>query len=259
MGKKDERGKLIRIALLGSASSGKTSICTRYVNNYFHSDYIPTAESLRYSKIMELQIGDEEAREIVLLQIEDVIAIDHPHLDSESEHFAKASDQYSKFLQNSFENSDKDKIYSIYESQYTVNVYFFVVEYNSTDSWEQIKEVIKYINTRENNEEGKKKTQRPLKFIVVNKRDSEILDEETREIANEAAKYACSVHYISSKYNTGVDSLFEKAAKDAYMAMQSQEGNTGSRRKRKRRNTVNGLTSFFGCAERGDEARCLLL
>lgn len=60
-----------RIALIGSAAVGKTSIINRFINNNFYSIYEPTLEINKYTTLFNLNEYDVKNKTYIMLTLED--------------------------------------------------------------------------------------------------------------------------------------------------------------------------------------------
>lgn len=80
--RKEEKIPIIHIALLGSSSVGKSSICSRYVNSQFEWIHEITNDTDTYRKLVDLTAGNER-KQYCILEIDDTFPINHPDLCDE--------------------------------------------------------------------------------------------------------------------------------------------------------------------------------
>ena len=81
---------IYRIAIMGQKKVGKTSLTTRFVNNYFSYNYEETEDDFRkYRKLVNINDEGGDLPQYILLKIDDMqvfidkfrMPIDHPSLD----------------------------------------------------------------------------------------------------------------------------------------------------------------------------------
>ena len=202
----------IRICVLGTVGSGKTSLCSRYVNNFMEPVYRKSDESARFRKVVQLNQGDEMITRMVV--IDDVIGINHPFLteDDDNEHI--------HFFNYVLENTRKKDIIThnkLYKER-PANVYFFLFDLTDESSFDDLAEIIIYISSKEERDSSKKNFNPCLKYLVATKSDAlfqEINNGFRDKIDKCKKKFKLEVVQVSAFSNENVEELFRDALLEA--------------------------------------------
>ena len=210
--------KLIRICVLGAAFSGKSTLCNRFVNNFFEWMYEPTVEPGIFRSLVNIT-GDEEHQQYCMLQIEDLFPINHPFLQLPKGESTE-SDNMMTFYENVIGNKRHEKKKSNEKPLFKetgIHGYMYVFDLNSQESYAEVVNVIEYIHNREEKEAGKKRSGLASKILVGTKKDLTGTQPAVSQttIDQLKKKYTLMFRRVSALTNTEVTECFLDLARNA--------------------------------------------
>lgn len=214
MAKRDKE-HLVRICLLGSSFTGKTSLCTRFVCNNFEWVYDATSEVRPYRKLVNIT-EDEENKQYCLIHVEDLFPINHPFLQDpgQSPEAKKMCEQYDLILENKRENKKKSSEKALYK-EHPIHAYMYVFDLTEKSTFDEIERIIDYIHTREEKEAGKKKAGTAVKILVGTKKDLQRSVIPPQRIEQVKKKYNLMFRKVSAIENSEVKDVFLDVARTA--------------------------------------------
>jgi GTPase SAR1 family protein len=247
--KDTKKEQLIRICIFGSAFSGKTALCNRFVNNTFEWVYEPTTQVNVFRKVVNIT-EDEEHQQFCMIQAEDLFPINHPYLQmpkESSKEVANMMETYDRVLGNKRPEKKKSGEGILFRETF-IHGYMYVYDLNSKASLKELEDVIAYIHTREEKEAGKKKSATAAKILIGTKKDMCLSGTgiPQSEIDQVKKKYNLMARKVSALTNTEVTQAFldlarnaiDKTANDEYGGPNDAEEDGGS------------FWSFLGCGDR---------
>lgn len=205
----------VRIVLIGSSSVGKTTICTQFVNRFADSAYERTDELRPFRNIIDISQNTKKA-ELVLLQIDDVFAINHPDLISSTKsiNYDSMSRLFDSILQNKRLNPKRKSGNPMFDEM-PVHVYFFVFDASDRASFEELEPIIEFVNEKEEKRRNRANFRPTHKVIIANKNDLDIFAVPVARIEAIKRKVEASFRKLSAFDYSQVQHLFIEAAQTA--------------------------------------------
>lgn len=249
MSKRKEQ--IIRVCLLGPKYSGKTCLCSRFVNSNFEWLYEPTEEARPYRKLTNIT-GDEDNKYYCQLLVEDLFPTNHPYLaDPEQSEEAKEMSRYFDSVLENKTSKKKGNEKFLYK-EHPVHAYMFVFDLTDKNSFEDLKNVVEYIDAREEKEQGRKKTAGTVKVLVGTKADLKSENAVAQQQVDQfSKKYKLLFRKVSALQNSGVEETFLD------LAMKVMDSNQDSIKEESDEESGEGVFGWCGCTSRSDSS-CLV-
>lgn len=196
---KDQKIFTIRLCILGSLEVGKTSLCSQFVSHYFTHDYNKTSALNIFRSLILLNNTP------VMLEIDDLFAINHPSLSQSSDSTNKQT--FQKIIENKTSKPTNNQVPSIY-SEKKIDGLIFVFDLSSNESFILVEQVIKQVASKEEERVGLRHPKITKKVLVGNKADLSKQSVKQSEIERLKLSYSMEYFRTSAKNMKSVDSVF---------------------------------------------------
>lgn len=251
---------LFKIAIMGSAAVGKTSIINRLINNNFSVVYEPTLEVNNYTTLFNLNEYDVKTKTYVMLTLEDIFGINNPLLQTPeslvtseiqkerrkqmTHSFQKlmftsvdkrdkvSNEQDKKKTKNTSNKKDRNPKYIVYERLFENDDkierqgFMFVCDCTDPKTYDDIKVIMEKIYQIE-------KTNNIIypKCILLNKIDQAHDKKKLKTIISDLegfkAKMKFEFYRVSALTNLGVQEAFRKFISKIHQQQVDQKQNEG--------------------------------
>jgi len=250
----------IKVSVIGNVSVGKTSICTRIVNNFFSALYEPTIETQYYTTLIKITDAEVINKVYLFATLEDFFGLNNPILQASketvnSEYIKKKQekmtkefralmfssvtkrDQLSKEAENiktkKFDpKKDKDPKFLHYENIFVLDNsierkgYIIVVDITDPTTLQDAATILEKLVQIE-----KTSNLTYPKCIFVNKIDRTVDKKKIKAFYIEAdqlkQKYKTDIFKVSALNNTGVLDAFKKFLGKIHQILLDQKQNEG--------------------------------
>mmetsp|Transcript_41503 Transcript_41503/g.47786 ORF Transcript_41503/g.47786 Transcript_41503/m.47786 type:complete len:293 (+) Transcript_41503:26-904(+) len=242
-----------KLAVLGAVFSGKTSLCSRFVNHSFDYLYQTTEDTRPYRKFLDLNDENSEQQagdQVCVLEIDDIFGTDHPDIID--------NPRKAALLKKIIENDPvvHKQPLGIY-SEKSYSGFIFVFDANDKYSYTHIKQIIEYIiSIEEQKIKDKIKNFRPgKKYLVATKTDKYIptgVNDLLKEAKDFSIKKGIKFKRTSALENINIFSTFQELAVDIYFDQSISNmisGNIDSAEKRSDNRLGIRRTWRDGCAD----------
>jgi len=225
----------MRVTLLGSAGSGKTTLANAYVNNTAPTNYQPTTEARLYYTVTRSSGGDDASGFSVLGEIEDTPPSDRTPSEDLNKFFDLWSPSTKDEASRTRDPKKKDELhpydknfmrdpmlpFTTYEAPLdmgynplTKNRMAFFLLFDATSNQSYL-EALRIHGSLKEFWEKKELKLKPIVFLVANKIDKDPLDETFLSVMESASMYsefnALKLYKVSASQYNGVKKLFRSA------------------------------------------------
>lgn len=197
---KNQKIFTIRLCILGSLEVGKTSLCSQFVSHYYTPDYNKTSALNIFRSLILLNNTP------VMLEIDDLFAINHPSLSQSSETSAN-KEVFQKILENKAPKATSNQVPSMY-SEKRIDGLIFVFDLTSNESFLLVEQVIKQVASKEDERIGLRHPKITKKILVGNKADLNKQSVKQGEIERLKLSYSMEYFRTSAKNMKSVDKVF---------------------------------------------------
>eukprot|EP00743_Colponemidia_sp_Colp-15_P005170 GILK01005564.1.p1 GENE.GILK01005564.1~~GILK01005564.1.p1 ORF type:complete len:296 (-),score=65.88 GILK01005564.1:258-1145(-) len=176
-----------KVTVVGAVHTGKTCIVNQYVNNRFEPLYKDTEQVCVFKKVEF--IGDEDDREVVLLEIEDTFGsnLGDKDLPAVLDLTRPAKKPPPKADKKQPKKGPQPKVNPLYEERGRMG-FMVVFDVTSAETFQEAQSLMELIEANVSEMKKKKKNIQPILALLGNKTDREARTHQVRK--EDAAAYA---------------------------------------------------------------------